>query len=52
MGAKVVILPKSLIPNFLRACAIVHWSPPQNSTKVNTRLFQPTFVVGTGCFLC
>ena len=25
MGAKVIILAKSLIPNFLRACAIVHW---------------------------
>ena len=24
MGAKVLILAKSLIPNFLRACAIVH----------------------------
>ena len=24
MGAKVIILAKSLIPNFLRACAIVH----------------------------
>ena len=25
MGAKVVLLAKSLIPIFLRACAIVHW---------------------------
>ena len=24
-GAKVIILAKSLIPNFLRACAIVQW---------------------------
>ena len=26
MGAKVIILAESLIPNFLRACAIVHCS--------------------------
>ena len=25
MGAKVIILAKSLIPNLLRACAIVYW---------------------------
>jgi len=41
MGAKVIILAKSLIPHFLRACAIVQWgrilSVPGNKEMGNRK---------------
>ena len=38
MGAKVIILARSLIPIFLRACAIVHWCIESRSEQISTSL--------------
>ena len=43
MGAKVLILAKSLIPNFLRACAIVHCDI-RNATSIFDALLVNNYV--------
>ena len=54
MGAKVSILVKSLIPNFLRACAIVHWSStfncPSNCFTRFYVFFNLFILPGMSCF--